>query len=143
MNSVQLIGRWAKVPELKETNSGKHLINMTLAVDGFSRDENGNTRADFIQIVAWNALARNIATHTGKGSKVAISGRIQTRNYEVDGRTVYVTEVLANRVEFLDTRQQAQQEISDYNAPQHTQTQQETSFFQGNTLNISEDDLPF
>lgn len=101
MNRVTLIGRWTKKPELKYIASGTPVANATLAVDRPPRngDDGG---AEFINIVIWGKLAELTANHTGKGHQVGIDGRLQTRSFNAqDGSKRYVTEVVAERVEFL------------------------------------------
>ena len=108
MNKVTLIGRLTKDPELRFIQgSGIAVTTLTLAVDKYNATTK-QKEADFIPIVAWNKTAENIANYMVKGSQLAVSGRIQTRSYETkDGTKRYVTEVVANEVEFLEkgTRQ--------------------------------------
>jgi single-strand DNA-binding protein len=103
MNIVMLTGRIAKDIELKFTaGEGKAVATTTIAVDKFV---NGEKQADFIPIVIWGKQAENTATYTSKGSMIAVSGRIQTRSYEAkDGTKRYVTEVVVNEVQFLDSK---------------------------------------
>lgn len=98
MNSVQLIGRITKDLELKRTASGTSSLQFSLAVD---RAKDGT---DFISCVAYGKTADNMERYLKKGSKVAVEGRIQTRNYEGKNGKVYVTEVICNTVHFLDPR---------------------------------------
>lgn len=106
MNNIQLIGRLTKDPEFKYTPGGKAVVNFTLAVNRPFKNQSGENEADFILIQAWNKTAENIANFLKKGSQAAITGRLSTRNYENDaGQRVYVTEVVADFVQFLDTRQ--------------------------------------
>lgn len=102
MNVVNLIGRLARDPELKYTNTGKAVASFTVAVNrGFGKDQ----EADFINCVAWEKTAENMANYTAKGSQVGISGRLQVRSYENnEGKKVYVTEVVANFVEFIGSK---------------------------------------
>ena len=102
MNKAVLIGRLTKDPEVKQTQSGIDVASFTLAVDRtFSKEK----EADFINIVAWRKTAELCGKYLSKGSLVGISGRIQTRNYEnKDKVKVYVTEIVADEVQFLDSR---------------------------------------
>ena len=102
MNQVNIIGRLARDPELKYTQAGKAVASFTVAVNrGFGKDK----EADFINCVCWEKTAENLANYTAKGSQVGISGRLQVRNYEnKEGKKVYVTEVVANFVEFIGTK---------------------------------------
>ena len=104
MNTCVLIGNLAKDPELKYTNTGKAVTTMTIAVNkGFGKDN----EADFIPVVVWEKQAENCANYLTKGSKVGVLGRIQVRSYEAnDGSKRYVTEVVAQSVEFLNTKQE-------------------------------------
>lgn len=104
MNRVVLVGRLVKDPELRYTQSGIAVANFTLAVNRRFAKE-GDQQADFIQCVVWNKVAENVAKYLTKGSQVAIEGRIQTSSYEdKDGVKRYKTEVVAENVEFLNTK---------------------------------------
>ncbi|ACD14169.1 single-stranded DNA-binding protein [Clostridium botulinum] len=102
MNKVVLIGRLTKDPEVKFTQeNGKAVTKITLAVDKYN-SKSGQKEADFVPIVVWDKQAESIGNYMKKGSQIAISGRIQTRNYEEkDGTKRYVTEVIASEVQFL------------------------------------------
>lgn len=102
MNKTVLVGRLVKDPELKFTpGNGTAVCTFTLAVDRRKRDDG----ADFIPIVVWGKIAENTANYTAKGSLVSVSGRIQTRSYDAkDGTKRYVTEVVAEEVQFLDKK---------------------------------------
>ena len=105
INNVSLTGRITKDLEQRNTNSGKAFVNFTLAVDRRFKDQNGERQADFIQIQAWGKTAEILCNYAGKGSLIGIEGRIQTRNYENNqGQRVYVTEVVAENVTFLDSK---------------------------------------
>lgn len=103
MNKVTLIGRLTKDPELKYTpGNGTAVTTITIAVDRrFSKD--GQKEADFIPVVIWGKIAETTAQYTAKGKLIAVSGRIQTRSYDAkDGSKRYVTEVVADEVQFLE-----------------------------------------
>ncbi|NFN94490.1 single-stranded DNA-binding protein [Clostridium botulinum] len=102
MNKVVLIGRLTKDPELKFTpGAGTAVTTLTLAVDKYN-SKSGQKEADFVPVVVWGKQAESTANYMSKGSQMAISGRIQTRNYEAkDGTKRYVTEVVATEVQFL------------------------------------------
>ena len=102
LNKVVLIGRLVKDPELRNTQSGKSVVNFTIAVDRPYIADSGEREADFIPIVAWNKTAENIVKYVGKGRLIAVAGRMQVRNYEKDNVRHYVTEVIADDVRFLD-----------------------------------------
>lgn len=100
MNKIILIGRLTKDPELSYTQGGKAVCKFTLAVD---RPYNGESKeADFINIVVWNKAGENAAKYLTKGRQTAVEGRLQLRSYDGnDGKKRYVTEVIADRVEFI------------------------------------------
>jgi len=110
MNSVVLIGRLTRDPELRYIPvTGTAVSKFTLAVDrGLSKDKKqemesqGKQTADFINITVWGKQAENAANYLAKGRLVAIHGRIQTGSYEKDGIRIYTTEVVASNVEFLE-----------------------------------------
>lgn len=106
LNRVILVGRLTRDPDLRYTpNGGVAVVRFTVAVNRKFTNQQGEREADFINIVAWRALAENCGNYLRKGSLVAVEGRMQTRSYEnQEGRTVYVTEVVADDVRFLDTR---------------------------------------
>lgn len=104
MNKVVLIGRLTKDPELKYTpGSGTAVTTLTLAVDRRYQKDSQQKEADFIPVVVWGKSAESTAQYMNKGKLMAISGRIQTRSYEAkDGGKRYVTEVVADEVQFLE-----------------------------------------
>jgi single-strand binding protein len=95
MNTVNLIGRLTKDPELKYTSNRKGNTRFTLAVSR-NKDE-----TDFINCVAWEKTAENIAEYFKKGSQIAVQGAIRTGNYEKDGRTIYTTDVWVYKFDFV------------------------------------------
>lgn len=105
MNKVILIGRLTKDPELRYTSSNIATASFSLAVDRNFTNQNGEREADFINIVVWRKQAENCKNYLSKGSQVAVEGRIQTRSYDgQDGQKRYVTEVVADNVQFLGTK---------------------------------------
>ena len=102
MNSVSLVGRLTKDPELRFTATGKAVATFSLAVNRtFSKSD----EADFFNIVTWQKTAENCANYLAKGQQVAVLGRLQSRSYEnKEGRRIFVVEVVANEVEFLERR---------------------------------------
>lgn len=102
MNKTMIIGRLTRDPEIKYTQGGTGVININLAVERRFKKE-GQPDADFIPVVIWGKQAETTAKYTAKGKLIAVSGRIQTRNYEhQDGYKVYVTEIVAEEVQFLE-----------------------------------------
>ena len=105
MNKVVLIGNLTKDPELTTTANGVNFCRFTIAVSRNFTTSDGEREADFLPIIAWRAQADNCYKYIKKGSKVAVVGSVQTRNYEAnDGTRRYVTEIVADSVEFLTTR---------------------------------------
>lgn len=105
MNKCILIGRLTRDPELSQTTTGIAVCKFSLAVSRKFANVNGERETDFFNIVAWRGLAENCAKFIFKGSKVAITGNIQNRNYEdKDGIKRYATDISAEDVEFLDSK---------------------------------------
>ena len=105
MNKVTLIGRLTKDPELRYTSSNIAVASFTLAVDRGYTSQNGERQADFLNIVVWRKPAENVKKFLTKGSQVAVDGSIQTRSYDdQNGQKRYITEILANSVEFLGSK---------------------------------------
>ena len=158
MNKVILIGRLTRDPELRYTSSNVPTASFSLAVDRTFTNQNGEREADFINIVVWRKQAENCKNYLTKGSQVAIEGRIQTRNYDgQDGKKVYVTEVVADNVQFLGTRGGnnnggSQVAFNDNATPYDfaSEPQQQTTDVSsdpfadfGSSIEISDDELPF
>ena len=153
MNNVCLVGRLTRDPELRTTSSGVANCRFSLAVDG-RPDSNGNPHTDFINIVVWRNQAENVAKYCKKGSQVAISGRIQTGSYQgSDGNTRYTTDVVADRVQFLGSKNASSSEefaddMPDYSMGDQSSAQganlEEDPFKDfGSEVVLSDDDLPF
>jgi len=106
MNKVILVGRLARDPEVRYTQSGKAVASMTLAVNRrFSRSSDQQQTADFIPIVAWEKLAEICGNNLIKGSQILVEGRMQVRSYDAqDGTKRYVTEVIVYEIEFMGTK---------------------------------------
>lgn len=104
MNSVNIIGRLTRDPELKKTQSGISVVKFTLAVNRSFRDESGETQADFISCIAWRAQADNLAKYMRQGSLIGLEGRIQTGSYETEQGMRYTTDVVANNITFLESK---------------------------------------
>ena len=97
------VGRIVKSPELKKTTSGVSVVSFTLAINRQFASQNGEREADFINVVAYRSSADFMNTYVKKGNLLGVVGRIQTRSYEAtDGKTVYVTEVIAESVQLLE-----------------------------------------
>ena len=110
MNHVTLIGRLARDPEFRTTTNGKSVASFTLAVDRRSKQE-GQPTADFIPCVAWGKTAEVCTNYLAKGHRCGVGGRIQVRSYDAkDGSKRYVTEVMVDNVEFLESRKRDQEQ---------------------------------
>ena len=105
MNKIILIGRLTKDPELKYMQSGTAVASFNLAVDRRFANQNGEREADFINCVAWNKTAEFISEYFHKGKQIALEGRLQVRSYDGnDGQRRWVTEVVAEQVEFVGSK---------------------------------------
>jgi len=105
MNKTILIGRLVRDPELKKTQSQVSVCSLTVAVDRKFKNAAGEKEADFIGCVAWRQQAEFICKYFHKGSRIAITGSIQTRNYDdANGKKVYVTEIVIDEAEFVDSK---------------------------------------
>ena len=105
MNKVFLIGRLTRDPELRYTSSNLPVATFSLAVNRNFTSQSGEREADFINIVVWRKQAENVKNYLSQGSQVAIDGRLQTRTYDgEDGKKRYITEVIADNVQFLDSK---------------------------------------
>lgn len=114
MNKIILIGRLTKDAEVRYTNSNRACASFTVAVNRTYANQEGQREADFINIVAWDKLGENISKYTHKGSLVAVEGRLQVRSYEnQDGRRIYVTEVVASTVQFLESKEKNEQNTNE------------------------------
>lgn len=137
INNVVLVGRLTKDPDLRYTGSGTAVASFTLAVNRNFKDQNGNREADFINCVAWRKTAELIGDHVKKGQQIGAVGRIQTRSYEnQQGQKVFVTEVVVSEIQFLDSK-------SNGNSNQQNNNSHSDPFASGNSIDISDDDLPF
>lgn len=167
LNRVVLAGRLTRDPELRYTPNGIAVANFTVAINRPFRNQQGEQEADFVNCVAWRKQAENLANYMRKGSLIGVDGRIQTRSYDnQEGRRIFVTEVLAESITFLEPRGSSQQrsEMGGFaqndsyqqqeSAPQPQQSQPSyqqdesaapTNPFEndGKKVEIADDDLPF
>ncbi|WP_394139578.1 single-stranded DNA-binding protein [Cytobacillus oceanisediminis] len=147
MNRTVLVGRLTKDPELRYTPNGVPTASFTLAVNRSFKNAQGETEADFINCVVWRKPAENVANFLKKGSLAGVDGRIQTRSYEgQDGKRVYVTEVQAESVQFLEPKGNgsSQQNNSNRADSNSSQTQKEDDpFADDREIDIDDSDLPF
>lgn len=161
INNVVLVGRLTAAPDLRKTPSNVSALQGTLAVNRNFKNQNGEREADFINFQAWRGTADIIAEYCGKGSLIGITGRIQVRSYEKDGQRRYVTEVVADSVTLLESRNSQEQGSSSQNgnnsnsgnfypggSPQSefaggTSGGYQSPFGNSNPMDISDDNLPF
>ncbi|HGL3812635.1 TPA: single-stranded DNA-binding protein [Enterococcus faecium] len=162
INNVTLVGRLTKDPDLRYTASGTAVATFSLAVNRNFTNQNGNREADFINCVIWRKPAETMATLAKKGSLIGVVGRIQTRTYDnQQGQRVYVTEVVADNFQLLESK--AATESRTHTDQSSTSTSPSTTAFEqheklptnnngfndsqnpfgGQSIDISDDDLPF
>ena len=163
INRVVMVGRMTRDPELRRTGSGAAVTSFTLALNRNYNSADGQ-QADYISCVVWNKVAENVAQNCSKGSLVGVEGRLRSRTYDnAQGQRVYVTEVVCDSVQFLETRAQRERNQSSMNQgmmnqkpmDQYSQpAQPQTNNFQDmqtvelesdfdNSYNIMEDDIQF
>ncbi|AGY47971.1 single-stranded DNA-binding protein [Bacillus phage poppyseed] len=135
INQSIVVGRLTKTPELRYTPSGAAVTNFTVACNKPKKDGK-DQGADFINCVAWNKQAENLCNYQTKGALIGVTGRTTTRSYEDNsGKKVYVQEILAQSIQFLEFR--------DNNGGNSNTSNQGTAFDEGETMDIQDDDLPF
>ncbi|TFJ92277.1 single-stranded DNA-binding protein [Lentibacillus salicampi] len=161
LNRVVLVGRLTRDPDLRYTPNGAAVANFTLAVNRPFSNQQGNRDADFINCVVWRRQAENLAQYMSKGSMVGVDGRVQTRTFETkEGRTAFVTEIVADSVQFLESKgssqnrsqpstgyqpnpSQNQNQSQSQNQNQPDQNNNNPFKDNGEPIDISDDDLPF
>ncbi|SES14622.1 single-strand DNA-binding protein [Gracilibacillus ureilyticus] len=171
LNRVVLVGRLTKDPDLRYTPSGVAVANFTIAVNRPFSNQQGQREADFINCVVWRRPAENLANFMSKGGLIGVDGRVQTRSYDdPDGKRVFVTEIVADSVQFLESKggsqggqsggqgsqgynqNQGQNQPNQYNQNNNNQNNSNNQGnnggdnpFQdsGEPIDISDDDLPF
>lgn len=157
MNKAILIGRLTKDPELRTTPTGRNVCQFSVAVSRNFTNANGEREADFINCVVWDKQAENLVKYQKKGNQIAVEGRIQTRNYDdKDGKKVYVTEILASNISFLDSKGTgATGNTSFNNLPEPPMMDTSSNNMEtvsvekdpfeafGDSIEISDNDLPF
>lgn len=165
INNVVLVGRLTRDVELRYTPANVAVATFTLAVNRNFKGQNGEREADFINCVIWRQPAENLANWAKKGALIGVTGRIQTRNYEnQQGQRVYVTEIVADNFQMLESRSAREGQGGNYNqtasygasAPSGNFgasyesspstpnfSRDESPFGATNPMDISDDDLPF
>ncbi|MGM8366681.1 single-stranded DNA-binding protein [Virgibacillus sp. W0181] len=154
LNRVVIVGRLTKDPDLRYTPNGVAVANFTVAANRPFKNQQGENEADFINCVVWRRQAENLANYMSKGNLIGVDGRIQTRRFEGnDGKTVFVTEVVAEGIQFLEPKRSSQNQNRDQGGPGFQQQAQHQSQPRtndadpfsnaGEPIDISDDDLPF
>ena len=165
MNKVILIGRLTKDPELRRSNTGMAICGFTVAVNRGFASQNNEPQTDFINCVCFDKQAENLSRYMTKGRLISVDGRIQSRSYDnQEGKRVYVTEVVATNIQYLESKSATQGTTNNYsnnnsynNAPSNDVTPFDfeqssaptvevdndpfASF--GESVEISDNDLPF
>ena len=140
MNKVVLIVRLTRDPELRYTSSNIPSATFSLAVNRPFQSQNGTREADFINIVMWRKTAETAKKYLTKGSLIAVEGRIQTRNYDgTDGKKVYVTEVVADNFEFLESKAQRAANGMGMNTNMNTGYTPDIEYREAPTTNVSDE----
>ncbi|AUD64435.1 single-stranded DNA-binding protein [Tenericutes bacterium MZ-XQ] len=145
INKVILVGRITKDPELKSTQSNINFVNFTIAVNRQFTDQSGERQADFIQCIVWRRQAENLARFIKKGALLGVEGRIQTRTYEADNGTRYITEVVCDSVQFLENKgDQSPADYMEQQAPEVDYSNDDSDeFYETSKQLAAEEDLPF
>ncbi len=141
MNKAILVGRLTRDPELRTTGSGVSVCSFTIAINRRFKNAEGNYDADFINCVAWRQQAELISKYFTKGRMIGVSGSIQTRNYDRDGQRVYVTEVVVDEVDFVESRPQG--ESAPASTPAANSNTNSFGAEDGFIPMPADDDLPF
>jgi single-strand DNA-binding protein len=148
MNVITLTGNATRDFELKYTPNGKPVGNGSIAVRRDYKNQQGEYETDFINLVVLGKLSEAMANHVHKGDKFGVTGRLQIRKWEKEGKTSYFTEVVVNGFDFPNKAQNnpsnTNTSSNDKNRSQGSQTRVENDPFAGNgQIDISDDDLPF
>ena len=160
MNKVFLIGRLTRDPELRYTGNNTAVASFALAVQRNFANQQGEREADFFNITVWRKQAENVKNYLTQGSQVAIEGRLQTRSYDdANGQKRYVTEVVADNVEFIGSRNSSGNsnnmnssasnagptpyDFGDAPEPKGTDVDSNPFADFGSSIEISDDELPF
>lgn len=160
INNIVLVGRLTKDPDLRYTSSGQAVATFTLAVNRNFTNADGNREADFINCVIWRKPAETLVNFAKKGTLLGVTGRIQTRNYEnQQGQRVYVTEVVADNFQLLESKAQNESRPGSIEMPKpknndwygagtrkqdyNSTSRSDDPFSNATDIDISDDDLPF
>lgn len=141
MNRFVGVGRLTKDVDLRYTQNGVAVANFTIAINRPFKNQQGENEADFINCVVWRKPAENLAQYMGKGNQIGVDGRLQSRTFEGnDGKTVFVTEVVADSVQFLESKKS-----NDQQQTQNNQQQNDPFKGQGDPIDVNDigGDFPF
>ena len=145
INNVVLVGRLTKDPEIRKTQTGLSVVSFTIAANR-PKKKDEEQKADFINCIAWRGTADFLGRYAKKGNLVGIEGRIQTRNYESQrwgyyGYTVYVTEILCNSVQLLESKK------SNNDEPMEIERSENNGIYsvdmEDMSIDLTSEDLPF
>lgn len=153
LNVVAIMGRLARDPEMRQTTTGKNVASFRIACDRGRRDVNGQSQADWLDVVAWDRIAEFICKYFQKGSLIVIDGRLQTRQYQdKNGQNRTAVEIVANNVNFGQSKESIYTSTenvpeSTAAAPQRTMQSAAPSYYAGSNDDFAliedEGDLPF
>ncbi|MBE0333140.1 single-stranded DNA-binding protein [Staphylococcus epidermidis] len=133
INRVVLAGRLTKDPEFRQTASGVSVTTFSLAVNRTFKNKNGEREADFINVVVFRQQAENVNNYLSKGSLAGVDGRIQSRSYDNnEGRRVFVTEVVADNIQFLDSGNKNNNQKGNYQQKNNNYQQKNNNYQQNN-----------
>ena len=140
MNSWNGIGNITKDLELRSTTSGKNVCEFSIAInDGYG----DNQRTTYVTIVVWGTQAENIVKYCSKGSKVGVSESLKIDKYQVNNENRYKTYILANHVEFLDSKKDSSNQTTEIVSNDEPVTEESITSISQDELEINEDDYPF
>ena len=144
MNRATLIGNLTRDPDLRMTNSGISVCTFSIAVQRRFANAQGVREADFLTIVCWRQTAELCARYLSKGRKVAVEGSIQTRSYDAqDGTKRYVTEIIADNVEFLGSREEGGNRSGNYAPAAPAPAPRSAAPASSDFTEVDDDELPF
>jgi single-strand DNA-binding protein len=110
LNQTVIIGRIVKDPEITQTDNGKKVTNLNLAVPRSYKNVDGDYETDYIPCVLWQGIAENVVTYCKKGDLVGVKGRLETSSYEKDESVHYVMQLIAEKVTFLSSKSDTKEE---------------------------------
>lgn len=148
LNVVAIMGRLARDPELRQTTTGKNVASFRIACDRGRKDANGQSQADWFDVVAWDRTSEFVCKYFQKGSMIVVDGRLQSRKYQdKDGNNRTAIEIVANNINFAGPKNQngGEPTVSSYDAPPTTAPQPSYSDGKGDDFALIDDegDLPF